>query len=62
MRFSERTVTLKDGRTCLLCPTYPEYAADMVEYLKATAAETPFLLRNPDEVNGLFIMKSPSQS
>lgn len=51
MRFSERTVTLKDGRTCLLCPTYPEYAADMVEYLKATAAETPFLLRNPDEVN-----------
>lgn len=51
MRFSERTVTLKDGRTCLLCPTYPEYAADMVEYLKVTAEETPFLLRNPDEVN-----------
>lgn len=51
MRFSERTVTLKDGRTCLLCPTYPEYAADMIEYLKVTAEETPFLLRNPDEVN-----------
>lgn len=51
MRFSERTITLKDGRNCLLCPTYPEYAADMIEYLKVTAEETPFLLRNPDEVN-----------
>jgi len=51
MRFEERTFTLKDGRTCVLCPTYPEYAADMIEYLKITAAETPFLLRYPDEVN-----------
>jgi RimJ/RimL family protein N-acetyltransferase len=51
MKFQERTITLKDGRTCTLCPTYPEYAADMIEYLKITAAETPFLLRYPDEVN-----------
>lgn len=51
MKFPERTFTLKDGRTGTLCPTYPEYAADMIEYLKITAAETPFLLRNPDEVN-----------
>lgn len=51
MRFSERTITLKDGRSCLLCPTYPEYAADMIEYLKITAEETPFLLRYQDEVN-----------
>ena len=51
MKFEERTFTLKDGRTCVLCPTYPEYAADMIEYLKITAAETPFLLRYPDEVN-----------
>ena len=51
MKFPERTFTLKDGRTCTLCPTYPEYAADMIEYLKVTAAETPFLLRYPDEVN-----------
>ena len=50
MRFPERIITLKDGRTCKLCPTYPEYAADMIEYMKITAAETPFLLRNPDEV------------
>ena len=51
MRFQQRTFTLKDGRTCVLCPTYPDYAADMIEYLKITAAETPFLLRYPDEVN-----------
>lgn len=51
MKFPERTFTLKDGRACTLCPTYPEYAEDMIEYLKITAAETPFLLRYPDEVN-----------
>ncbi len=49
MKFPERTFLLKDGRTCTLCPTYSEYAADMIEYLKIIAAETPFLLRNPDE-------------
>jgi len=51
MNFPERTITLKDGRTCTLCPTYPKYAADMIEYMKITAEETPFLLRYPDEVN-----------
>lgn len=51
MKFQPRTLTLKDGRTCILCPTYPEYAEQMIEYLKITAEETPFLLRYPDEVN-----------
>ena len=51
MKFEHRKVTLKDGRTCVLCPTYPEYAEEMIEYLKITAAETPFVLRYPDEVN-----------
>lgn len=50
MRFEERKFTLKDGRTCTLCSTTPDYAEDMINYLKLTAAETPFLLRNPDEV------------
>ncbi len=50
MKFEEKTVSLKDGRTCILKPTTSEYAAEMIEYLKITAAETPFLLRNPDEV------------
>lgn len=50
MRFPERTVTLKDGRTCILGPTLPAYAIQMIDYLKITSEETPFLLRNPDEV------------
>ena len=45
MKFQPRTVALKDGRTCILCPTYPEYAEQMIEYLEITAAETPFLLK-----------------
>ena len=51
MKFEHRTITLKDGRACVLCPTYPEYAEEMIEYMKITAAETPFVLRYPDEVN-----------
>lgn len=49
MRFPEKEIVLKDGRRCTLLPTKPELAEDMIEYLKDTAGETPFLLRNPDE-------------
>ena len=51
MKFEERTITLKDGRSCILRPTSPEYAKEMIEYMKKTAGETEFLLRYPDEVN-----------
>ena len=51
MKFQEKEIILKDGRICILRPTAPEYAEQMIEYLKNTSAETPFLLRNPDEVN-----------
>lgn len=51
MRFEPRKIILKDGRECILTPNSPEYAEEMLEYLKKTSAETPFLLRNPDEVN-----------
>ena len=51
MRFESRTVTLKDGRTCILRPTHPDDSAAMIEYMKKTAEETPFLLRYPDEVS-----------
>ena len=50
MRYHQ-IITLKDGRTCVLRPTSPEYAEQMIEYMKKTAGETPFLLRYPDEVN-----------
>ena len=51
MNFENRTVTLKDGRTCTLRPTCPDDAEVMIEYMKVTAGETQFVLRYPDEVN-----------
>ena len=51
MRFAEREIILKDGRKCILRPTAPDIAEEMIEYLKKTSGETPWLLRNPDEVN-----------
>jgi len=51
MKFEEKEIILKDGRKCILKPTSAEYAAEMIDYLKKTAAETDYLLRYPDEVN-----------
>ena len=51
MRFAERTITLKDGRTCILKPAAPELAENLIRFLKQIAAETPFLTRYPDEVD-----------
>ena len=50
MRFPARSITLKDGRACVLRPTAPEDSEAMIAYMKQTAAETPYLLRYPDEV------------
>lgn len=50
MKFPERNLVLKDGRTCTLRPTQPDDAVDMIEYMKRTAGETEYLLRYPDEV------------
>ena len=47
MRFAKKEVMMKDGRKCILQPTGPEAAAEMIEYMKQTAAETPYLLRYP---------------
>ncbi len=51
MKFAERRITLKDGRTCILRPNGPEYAEEMIAYMEKTADETEFLLRYPDEVS-----------
>ena len=51
MRFAERTIPLKDGRTCILKPATPDLAEEMIEYMKKTAVETPFLTRYPDEIS-----------
>ena len=51
MEFPEKTITLKDGRSCLLRSPRHEDAAEMLDYLHKTAAETHFLLRSPEDVN-----------
>ena len=51
MKFEARTIVLKDGRSCVLRTTHPDDAEQMIEYMKRTASETPYLLRYPDEVS-----------
>ena len=51
MRFPEKKIILKDGRTCILRPNGPDLAAEMIKYMEVTAGETEYLLRYPDEVN-----------
>lgn len=51
MFFAEKEFKLKDGRTCVLRSARPkEDAAALIEYLKVTAGETRFILREPEEV------------
>ena len=51
MQFEARSIILPDGRTCILRPTHPDDAGDMIEYMRKTAGETQFVLRYPDEVS-----------
>lgn len=51
MHLAPETVSLKNGKTAVLRSAEPSDAAAMIDYLKVTAGETPFLLRYPDEVN-----------
>ncbi len=50
MEFKEHLLFLKDGRTARLRHARPADAAALLELLKITAAESPFLLREPEEV------------
>ena len=52
MYFAPREITLKDGRTAILrSPDPVKDAAELVQYLYDTAADTPFVLRTPDEIS-----------
>ena len=50
MYFEPKTITLKDGRSCLLRSPQLEDVEEMLAYLHQTAAETHFLLREPEDV------------
>ncbi len=51
MLIKERKIKLKDDKTLILRGPIKEDAAQLIEYLKATAGETEFLLKYPEEVN-----------
>lgn len=51
MKFALVTFRLRDGCTAVLrTPDPARDAADMVQYLRDAAAETPFVLRLPEEI------------
>lgn len=49
MLFDKKTITLKDGSECILRSPLKEDALEMMEYLKACASETNFILRYIEE-------------
>ena len=50
MEYASKEILLKNGKTCLL-RTAEECEAEMLlDYLKATSAETPYMVREPEEV------------
>ena len=50
MRFEPVAVRDKTGREIILRSAEERDAAALLAYLKTTAAETPFLIREPDEI------------
>ena len=50
MRIEPITGKDKLGRTVVFRAAMPEDAADIIQYLKVTSGETPYLIREPDEI------------
>lgn len=55
MIFSEKTITLKNGKTAILKSPEIGDGAKMLNYIKQACGETDFLLRYPEEWNGVSI-------
>ena len=51
MRFGPLEVKDKTGQTIVLRNAETYDAEDLIEYLKITASETPFLIREPEEIH-----------
>lgn len=61
MIFAPKEITMKNGCTCTLRNACAEDAAILIEYLKKTTGETPFLAKEPDEVTCLKTLCAPMQ-
>lgn len=55
MYFPKKEFNLKDGRTCIFRSVTADDAELLLNYLKGTAKETPFLLHEPEEVDEMTI-------
>ena len=51
MIYAETEIKLKNGCTAVVRNARPEDAKQTIEYLRTVSGESPFLLREPDEVN-----------
>lgn len=67
MLYSEKEITLKDGRCAVFRSPRLEDALALLDYMKVTAGETPYLLRTPEECTMTvqqeqdFILRAVSQ-
>ena len=50
MVFEEKSMKDKLGRSVVFRNARPEDAGDLIKYLKVTSAETPYLIREPEEI------------
>lgn len=50
MDYQKKTVLLKNGKTCLLRRPEESDAEILLDYLQATSVETPYMVREPEEV------------
>ena len=50
MQYEGKIFQDKLGRTVILRNARPEDSADLIEYLKITSGETPYLIREPEEI------------
>ena len=50
MDYQEKTAPLKNGKTCVLRLAEESEAELLLEYLQATSAQTPYMIREPEEV------------
>ena len=60
MEFGEISIKDKLGRTVILRNARPEDSAALIEYLRTTSAETPYLIREPEEIKGGIILLEAS--
>ncbi|MDD6794788.1 MAG: GNAT family N-acetyltransferase [Clostridiaceae bacterium] len=50
MKYTEKTIKLKDGTECILRSPEINDAKDMIEYMRMTSGETHFMVRYPEEI------------